>query len=283
MKTWHDHALLLDVKRHSESACIASVLSKHHGLYTGFVHGGRSKKRMSTWQAGTLLTLTWRARLDSHMGFFTHTPEYGAPTPPQLTLYNHPQALACFASALTFARQHAQPRQKESALYHSLCALRRQLHASHPSQNDSMRVAQRYACWEYDFLAMMGYGLDLRDCASGTPCHARDLIYVSPKSGHAVSADKGRAWARKLLPLPPFLCHYAHHRTLSPQPSRQDIFDALNMSGYFLEKHLCHRHPLPYQRRLILFDIARCPQPKSASPSSTRDNQEISEHAHKIT
>ena len=60
-----------------------------------------------------------------------------------------------------------------------------------------------YALWEMDLLDGLGYGLDLSDCAvSGA---TGDLVWVSPKTGRAVSRSAGADWRHRLLPLPPFL------------------------------------------------------------------------------
>ena len=59
------------------------------------------------------------------------------------------------------------------------------------------------ARFEAQILAECGFQLDLSCCAvTGV---TDDLVYVSPKSGRAVSAEAGAPWRDRLLPLPPFL------------------------------------------------------------------------------
>jgi DNA repair protein RecO (recombination protein O) len=55
-----------------------------------------------------------------------------------------------------------------------------------------------------------------------------DLIYVSPKSGRAVSKAEGEIYKSRLLPLPGFL-------TGSGEFDDQAIADGLQMTGYFLQ------------------------------------------------
>ncbi len=52
-------------------------------------------------------------------------------------------------------------------------------------------------------LTELGFGLDLSTCAATGA--TQDLVYVSPKSGGAVSRSAGEPWRDKLLRLPPFL------------------------------------------------------------------------------
>ncbi len=54
--------------------------------------------------------------------------------------------------------------------------------------------------FELALLAELGFGLDLESCAATG--ESADLIYVSPKSGRAVSRGAGEQWKEQLLPLP---------------------------------------------------------------------------------
>jgi DNA repair protein RecO (recombination protein O) len=57
--------------------------------------------------------------------------------------------------------------------------------------------------FELAMLAELGFGLDLDTCAATGA--SLDLIYVSPKSGSAVSRQAGEQWRDRLLRLPNFL------------------------------------------------------------------------------
>jgi DNA repair protein RecO (recombination protein O) len=69
--------------------------------------------------------------------------------------------------------------------------------------DDASLAGVQLVRFELAMLTELGFGLDLSCCvASGT---MRDLIYVSPKSGGAVSRQAGELWRDRLLPLPAFL------------------------------------------------------------------------------
>ena len=93
-----------------------------------------------------------------------------------------------------------------------------------------------YVAWECGLLAALGFGLDLARCAvTGTN---EDLVYVSPRTGRAVSRESGARFHDKLLPLPGFLWrdepagpehivaglvltrHFLLHHLLEPQGGR---------------------------------------------------------------
>ena len=57
--------------------------------------------------------------------------------------------------------------------------------------------------WELALLDELGFGLDLKQCAA-TGSNDQ-LIYVSPRTGRAVSASAGEPYRDRLLSLPEFL------------------------------------------------------------------------------
>ena len=87
--------------------------------------------------------------------------------------------------------------------------------------------------FELAMLAELGFGLDLENCAATG--ETSDLIYVSPKSGGAISRAAGEPWRDRLLRLPPFL------RQSGGGPngwSDQDLQDGFQLTGMFLLRHV---------------------------------------------
>ena len=97
----------------------------------------------------------------------------------------------------------------------------------------------------------MGYGLDLSSCAvTGT---TEKLVYVSPKSGRAVSAKGAGDWAERLLPLPDVLRGQGDAEDI-------EIAAAFRTTGYFLEAHLARDlgdKPLPEARARFVEAFSR--------------------------
>ena len=114
--------------------------------------------------------------------------------------------------------------------------------------------------WELRLLAELGFGLDLERCAA---TGAREgLIYVSPKSGWAVSARAGEPYKDQLLPLPAFL------RSNGARAAPGDIADGFALTGFFLERHVfdARNAPMPQPRREFLRLLSRGPV---ANPAKT--------------
>ena len=82
-----------------------------------------------------------------------------------------------------------------------------------------------------------------------------DLIYVSPKSGRAVSASAGAPWRDRLLPLPAFLKGQGERGS----PGPEDIAAAFRLTGHFLLRDLFAPRglDLPDSRRAFLAAAGR--------------------------
>ena len=67
---WTGEGLIIGVRRHGESSVIAEVMVEGRGRHLGLIRGGRSAKHAAALQAGNSVQLTWRARLEEHLGTF---------------------------------------------------------------------------------------------------------------------------------------------------------------------------------------------------------------------
>jgi DNA repair protein RecO (recombination protein O) len=96
-----------------------------------------------------------------------------------------------------------------------------------------------YVRLEYTLLSCSGFGLDLERCAATGQAH--DLIYVSPKSGRAVSRGAGQPYHERLLTLPPFLLSADEEEAVE----HAQILDGLRLCGYFLESRVFAPRGIP--------------------------------------
>ena len=65
---WSDEGIFLSGKPLGEANLIAEMLTLEHGRHLGLVRGGRSTQMRSVLQAGNSVHVTWRARLEEHLG-----------------------------------------------------------------------------------------------------------------------------------------------------------------------------------------------------------------------
>ncbi|WP_170533406.1 DNA repair protein RecO [Ruegeria atlantica] len=237
---WRDHGILLTSRRHGESAAIIEVFTEGHGRHAGVVRGGASRKTAPILQPGAQLDVLWRARLEEHIGTFQVEPLRS-------------RAAAAFSGRLALAGLNA----VVSLL--SFCLPEREPHPAVYNQTEQLMdlLGQdeiwplAYLRWELAMLEELGFGLDLSVCAV---TGAREgLVYVSPKSGRAVSGEAAGEWADKLLPLPPCL------RGEGAAPDAE-IAAGLQTTGYFLEHRVAPslgHHPLPEARARFVDQFTR--------------------------
>lgn len=224
---WRDEGILLSARRHGESAAIVEVFTAAHGRHAGVVRGGAGRRMTPVLQPGAELSLEWSARLEEHIGAFRVDPirAHG------VLLLEDAAALATLG-AVTALIGVALP---ERAAHPALYAASRALVAGLGRAAD---WPARYALWELHLLGELGFGLDLSRCAATGA--TGELIYVSPKSGCAVSRAGGAAWADRLLPLPEFLRDGLPEE--APVPAGA-LRAALALTGFFLESRLAPTLP----------------------------------------
>jgi DNA repair protein RecO (recombination protein O) len=215
---WRDEGALLSVRQHGETSAIIEVFTVRHGRHLGVVRGGVSRRIAPILQPGAQLDLTWRARLDEHMGAFTVEPirsRTAQVMADRLAL----AALGAVTALLSFALPEREPHPR---LYARTVALLDALGTTPGWEADYLR-------WELALLEELGFGLDLARCAATGA--TEDLFYVSPKSGAAVSREGAGEWADRLLPLPPVLRG-------EPDQRPGEVSEGLRTTGHFLEQWL---------------------------------------------
>src|ERR1700736_794822 len=218
---WTDEGIVLGVRRHGESSAIVELLTRGHGRHLGLVRGGAGARMRPLLQPGNGVTAVWRARLDEHLGYY----QLEGTRLRAATLLASSHAVYGVTHLASLARLLPE-RDSHEGIYEMLDRILDDF-------DDIGEAAVHLIKFELAMLAELGFGLDLENCAAtgGTT----ELIYVSPKSGGAVSRQAGEAWRDRLLRPP----------TLPPQAqggpngwSDQDLQDGFQLTGLFLLRHV---------------------------------------------
>src|SRR5262249_8489734 len=190
---WTDEGIVLGVRRHGESSAIAELLTREHGRHLGLVRGGAGSRMRPLLQPGNGVHAVWRARLDEHLG--TYSVEGTQMRAANLLSSSHAVYGVTHLAAL--ARLLPEPHPHEDIYAMLVQAL--------DDFEDASGAAVHLVRFELAMLGELGFGLDLENCAATG--ETEDLLYVSPKSGGAVSRTAGEPWRDRLLRLPPYLRH----------------------------------------------------------------------------
>ena len=218
---WSDEGLILSVRAHGETAAVVELFTRSHGRHTGLVHGGRSRKNRPVLQTGNHVDASWKGRLPEHLGHMTLELRTGYAA----QAMDDPAALAALTSLAALTRLLPE-RDPHPSLYEITLFVLGFL-------DDASVWPALMVRWELALLAELGFGLDLDECAATGSNDA--LIYVSPKSGRAVSASAGEPYRDKLLALPQFLLK---GRRTGAGVSDADIANGFKLSRYFLESRV---------------------------------------------
>lgn len=238
---WRDQGAVIAVRRHGESAAIVELFTQGHGRHAGVVRGGAGRRMAPILQPGAQLEVTWRARLEDHLGAFTVEPLQS-----RAELMGDRAALAGLNAVCALLHFALPEREAHPDLYRKSMVMLDMLGAS-----ELWSVA--YLRWEMALLEELGFGLDLSACA--VTGGVDDLAYVSPKSGRAVSAEGAGEWADRLLPLPAEMLG-------GGDGARENVLAGLRTTGHFLKAWLAHAlgdKPLPEARARLIDRLGRMP------------------------
>lgn len=224
---WSDEGVVLSARPHGESSVIVELLTKEHGRHLGLVRGGRSRTQRPVLQPGNLVRAEWRARLDEHLG--NYVLEGLSLRAAQLMESRASLFGLSWISALVRLLPERDP---HPALYETLGVVLD--HLADPEIGPALMVR-----FELAMLAELGFGLDLTRCAATGAI--TDLIYVSPRSACAVSAEAGAPYAERMLRLPAFLIS----SSVNAHPRPEDIADGFRLTGFFLARDVYEPRGLP--------------------------------------
>jgi len=241
---WQDKGIIIGLKAHGETSLIVELMTRAHGRHKGVVKGGRSRRQMPLMQPGNRVEAHWQARLSEHIGLYRlEALDFTA-----AALMRESLSLYALQTVTDYLRLLPE-RDPYPGLYDILPLLF--AHFDEP-----LLAGEIFARFEMRLLEELGFGLDLSCCAAtGRKCRllcaenippaqqqedTAELIYVSPKSGRAVSREAGEPWKDKLLPLPQFLLNFERRAE-----NFAELADAFRLTSYFLLRNLWEPRGLP--------------------------------------
>jgi DNA repair protein RecO (recombination protein O) len=212
---WKDEGVVLSARTHGENAAVIEAFTRSHGRHLGLVMGGRSRRLRPVLQAGNHIEINWRARLDEHLGLATIELRRGYAA----CAIESPMSLSAISSMAELLRLLPE-RDPHPILFEVTLFVLEYL--GEPAMLGALMVR-----WELALLDELGFGIDLERCAATGDRH--DLVYVSPKSGRAVSRQAGEPYAGRLLALPAFL-----QGGSAAGVRAADVAAGLRLTGFFL-------------------------------------------------
>lgn len=236
---WEDDAFVLSARPHGETGAIVELLTERRGRFAAHVAGGASRRMKPFLQAGARVLVQYRARVEGQLGSALLEPVGEGPS----ALFDDPLALSGLAAAAAVAAGALPEREPHPGAFLAFEAL-----AAAFAQTDIWPAV--FVRFEAGLLQELGFGLDLSKCASTGAVD--DLVWVSPRTGRAVSRAAGEPYADRLLALPPFL------QSSQGGLARGDVRAGFALTGHFLEQFVFGplNRPLPPARVWLLEKLA---------------------------
>ncbi|MET0569334.1 MAG: DNA repair protein RecO [Hyphomicrobiaceae bacterium] len=237
---WSDEGIVLSVRALGETAAVAELMTRGHGRHLGLVHGGRSRRSRPILQTGNHVDAVWKGRLAEQLGALTLELRRGFAA----EAMGSAAALAALTSLAALARLLPERDPHPNLFEVTLFVLG---FIDDPEVWPALMVR-----WELALLEELGFGLDLGTCAATGV--SDDLIYVSPRSGRAVSRGAGEPYKDKLLALPSFLSGRVTTKTTA-----EDMAAGFALTGHFLETRVLGPRDLsmPETRHRMLEVLAK--------------------------
>jgi DNA repair protein RecO (recombination protein O) len=231
-----DRGVILSIKRHSESSAIIKILSKHHGLCTGYLKGGlNSKKQKTTYQIANLVEFSWKSKNEDGLGVFKIElikSNLGK-------IISNNLSLSIVNAAFSVVVENIMDHDPHEQLYEQIIDLLEGF-------DGEGQMAASYIKFEIKLLEILGYGIDTSSCAlTGSK---ENLVYVSPKTGRAASKEAGKKYHNKLLTLPSFVVQ-KDKKEPHEEASKIDLENGLSLTGHFFEKYLIGENKRFYSAR----------------------------------
>lgn len=215
----HSSGIILHKSKWSETSAIVHIFSGQHGIVKGIVKGGFNAKNKVLLEVGNLVDFKKYFKSSDSLGTlavegYTSYFKHCVTSNVKLLVLN------CLCQ---MSYKYLLELVDYSAFYNGTLNVLNCL-----SQPTDIAL-QCYLKWELDLLAVIGYGLDLTTCA--VTFKAKDLKYISPKTGKAVSSQAGLPYASKLLPFPKIFS------TNNYNGNMLDYAEAFKVTSYFFNKY----------------------------------------------
>lgn len=228
---FRDRGIVILKKKLKENMVIITVFTQKHGVYSGSMRQAASSKRSNIILEGDIVDFFWSARLEDHLGsvkceLVKSNNIYIMSSQTKLYAFN-----AITSTILSAFHERESHNNFFKPLENFITAL------------SSNFLIEHYLKLELEILAESGYKLDFSQCVASGTC--KDLHYVSPRSGKAVSKERGYPFSEHLLKLPKFLVQ-------NVPINAEQIKQAFTLTSYFFEKYIFYNHEMPKARRKFI-------------------------------
>lgn len=238
-----DSGILLSCIPFQESKLLIHCFLKENGIIAGLISSSSKGAYYANYAVGSIVCATWKGRLREQLGYYRlehllSTISY---------VIQNKTAVLVINSIVAMLRASILERDPHVSLFN---VVENTLRAITQSDSDLIKILSLYIEFELELLMQVGFGLDLTKCA--VTGKVDDLYYISPKSGKSVARDVGLKYHDLLFKMPDKIKTKA-----SLKENLQSIQQWLEITFFFLNKHIFHIKKMPESRKCIVNYIDR--------------------------
>lgn len=239
---WKDNGIVVNIKHYGDARVILCVFTRNHGVYNGLLRISKKKQQL---QVGDIVLVTWRARLANNLGHFTTCEVISS------TFYHYFQdriKLLCLSSVTSTICKAIPVSDAHPLLYDHLVEFTKAAESNGQWYNAYVKL-------ELEMLAQLGFALDLSKCAVYNTTN--NLLFISPKTGKAISETAGAEFRHLLFPLPKTLLSLYWDECPS-ECSKREFATCLRILGFFVHRHLLSGDENFFEQRKVLISSLFC-------------------------
>ena len=232
---WQGTGIVVGVRTYGDTRVILSVFTEDRGLQRGLAK--LDKRKVQVWD---FVSVTWRARLQSNLGFFCNCEIVSSYFH---TYFQDRIKMMCISSLALVVNEALPQNDPHPILYARLEEFTKVINGS------DWQV--KYLKVELELLAQLGFALDLSRCAVNDSTD--ELLFISPKTGKAISKAAAAGYEDKLFPLPEILSNLSCGNRHVDSCSVEEFNIGIKILGFFLHRYLLtgNRNFLEYRRMMV--------------------------------
>lgn len=223
-----EEGIIISLKNFSDTKKIASILTRHHGMWKGLVQGNLCL------DISDFVKLHWKSRNPEGLGNFFFEDIWNN----FAINAQYPERLLMIKSAAELCLAYLPQREPYEKLFDFL------------EENVKSFSIETYLLFELTFLECLGFPLDFSKCSVTNS--EGDVYYLSPKTGRSVCREVGEKYKDKLFVIPNIFLHPSKPSTPDKAQVRNDTLRALSITEYFLKKNIINSHKSLFFRDKIL-------------------------------